>query len=213
VNSRILGASNRENIQINHSANEEPVIRQDERDLDLRRWPTRQFDIICGDVNAHSILWDDSMANKRTDKRGRMIENWAADNNMLAANDGSFTHVSRSSGSKSAPDVTLAHASIVDKLSWKTVNSLGSDHMLIVITYSDPIPRVNSKPSYKWKLKDADWSAFRQEVESKREQRGKKRREQRGLDQVMSNSSRYDQRREDQVLERVRSQVEPILGC
>ena len=85
----------------------------------MSRWPAKQFDMICGDMNAHSMLWDDSVVGNSSDKRGRLIENWAADNNMLTANDGSYTHTSRSSGSKTAPDVTLTHASMVDKLSWK----------------------------------------------------------------------------------------------
>ena len=133
--------------------------------FDLRRWPARNFDMICGDVNAHSLLWDDSVAGRGADKRGKVIENWAAENNMLAMNDGSHTHVSRSSGSQTAPDVTLVHASLVDKVTWEKVNGLGSDHMPIMITYRDHIPWVNSKPSYKWKLKDADWASYREEIE------------------------------------------------
>ena len=87
--------------------------------FDLRRWPARNFDMICGDVNAHSLLWDDSVAGRGADKRGKVIENWAAENNMLAMNDGSHTHVSRSSGSKTAPDAILVHASLVYKVTWE----------------------------------------------------------------------------------------------
>ena len=115
--------------------------------FDLRRWPARNFDMICGDVNAHSPLWDDSVAGSGADKRGKVIESWAADKEMLAMNDGSHTHVSRSSGAQTAPDVTLVHASMVDKLSWEKAEGLGSDHTPIVISYRDHIPRVNSKTS------------------------------------------------------------------
>jgi len=136
-----------------------------EIDFDTRRWPAKNFDIIGGDLNAHSILWDNSMAGKNADRRARMIEDWAADNNMVVTNDGSPTHVSRSSGSQTAPDVTLAHASIVDRISVNKLQGIGSDHIPILITYQDHIPRVNSKPSFKWKLKDANWASFRTEVE------------------------------------------------
>ena len=133
--------------------------------FDMSRWPAKQFDMICGDMNAHSLLWDDSVVGNSSDKRGRLIENWAADNNMLTANDGSYTHTSRSSGSQTAPDVTLTHASMVDKLSWEKANGLGSDHSPIVITYRDHIPTVNNKPTFKWKLKEADWTSYKREVE------------------------------------------------
>ena len=41
----------------------------------------------------------------------------------------------------------------------------GSDHIPILITYHDSIPRVNNKPSFKWKLKSANWTGFRAEIE------------------------------------------------
>ena len=74
-----------------------------ESDFDTRRWPAKNFDIIGGDLNAHSISWDNSMAGKNADRRARIIEDWATDNNMVVTNDGSPTHVSRSSGSQTAP--------------------------------------------------------------------------------------------------------------
>ena len=133
--------------------------------FDVSKWPTRNFDMICGDVNAHSLLWDDSVATRGADKRRQIIEAWAADNNMIAMNDGSPTLSSRSSGSQTAPDVTLVHTSLLDKVTWETTEGLGSDHLPIVVTYRDHIPRINSKPSYKWKLRDADWKSYREEVD------------------------------------------------
>jgi hypothetical protein len=86
---------------------------------------------------------------------------------MIPANDGTPTHDNRSTDTASAPDVTLAHSSLMSKISWKTVNELSSDHRPIIITYTDYIPSVNDRPSYKWKLKDADWTKFSDEVERK----------------------------------------------
>ena len=60
------------------SGQQEPV-QEREVGFDLRRWPARNFDMICGDVNAHSPLWDDSVAGSGADKRGKVIESWAAD--------------------------------------------------------------------------------------------------------------------------------------
>ena len=120
---------------------------------------------MCGDINAHSLLWDDSMASKRTDKRGRIVEEWLADSNMLPLNDGTPTHTNRSSGTESAPDVTLVHSTLMDKTTWERVEDLSSDHHPIIITYRDNIPRVNDKPAYKWKLKEANWDSYRKEIE------------------------------------------------
>ena len=124
--------------------------RQEGRDgFVLERWPAKNCDMICGDVNAHSLLWDNSVAGKGADKRGEVIETWAADKNMIAVNDGSHTLDSRSTGSQTAPDVTLVHASLLDKVTWGKVEGLGSDHVPIVVTYKDHILRINCKPSFK----------------------------------------------------------------
>ena len=73
-----------------------------------------------------------------------------ANNNMMSINDGSPTHDSRSAGSSAAPDITIAHTSMMSKLTWETRKELSSDHRPIIITYTDCIPRVNDKPTYKW---------------------------------------------------------------
>ena len=76
------------------------------------RWPSSQDDIILGDVNAHSSMWDEAVKkNPRLgNDRGAAIEEWMMDNDMVTLNDGSPTHFSRSSGTESAPDVTIVHA-------------------------------------------------------------------------------------------------------
>ena len=84
---------------------------------------------------------------------------------MLPINNGSPTHTSRSSGTESTPDITLIHASMMNKVSWEKIDDLNSDHHPIMITFKDHIPRVNDRPTYKWKLKDADWASYRIDVE------------------------------------------------
>ena len=89
------------------------------------------------------------------------------DNEMVTLNDGSPTHFSRSSGTESAPDVTIVHASRMERFEWKVIDDLGSDHKPILITYEvqSKIPPVNDTPKYKWRLKEARWPEFREEVE------------------------------------------------
>ena len=51
--------------------------------FDMTRWPHKNYDMIFGDVNAHSPLWD--WVVERIDKRGEIIENWMASNDMVEA--------------------------------------------------------------------------------------------------------------------------------
>ena len=72
------------------------------------RWPSLQNDIIMGDIDAHSALWDDAVKSSNTsytgDKRGEIVEEWLMENDMLALNDGRPTHINRSTGTKSTRD-------------------------------------------------------------------------------------------------------------
>ena len=90
-------------------------------------------------------------------EEGKKIEDWVADTGMASLNTGEATHTNRSTGKLTAPDITFVHSSMMDKLSWRTLNMLGSDHKPILITYEDEMVRVNNKPKFKWKLESADW--------------------------------------------------------
>lgn len=134
--------------------------------FDVRRWPTKEFDIILGDTNAHSLLWDDSWDKPEADERGRVLENWCATYNMTAINDGKATRRSRNAeGKGTAPDQAFVHASKMDRFTWEVVDDLPSDHKPIIITYQDQFPTINNKPTYKWNLKKADWEKFAEMVE------------------------------------------------
>ena len=136
-----------------------------EGDFDVRRWPSNNYDMVLGDTNAHSPLWDNNMRNGVADKRGLIFEDWIADTNMAQLNEGLPTHVNRKTGKGSAPDTSFVHSSMLDRCTWKTVNDFGSDHLPIIIEYEDRMPTVNDKPKYKWKLKEANWSKFAEEID------------------------------------------------
>ena len=100
----------------------------------MSKWPSREYDMIMGDINAHSTLWDRTV--ERADRRGVIVENWIATKNMAPANDGSPTHTNRTTGKETAPDTTFVHPSLLDRISWTPVSELGgSDHSPIIITY------------------------------------------------------------------------------
>ena len=84
---------------------------------------------------------------------------------MASMNNGEPTHVNRNTGRPGTPDVSLIHTSLLDKISWETVNELGSDHKPIIITYEDEMTKVNSKPRYKWKMSEADWEKYKKDIE------------------------------------------------
>ena len=129
-------------------------------------WPSTSSDMILGDFNAHSLLWDENTRNGTPDTRGTKIENWLAETEMACMNTGIPTYFNRSTARQSAPDISFDHSSLLDKVEWKTLDQLGSDHKPVVISYEDQMTKVNNKPKYKWKLTSADWEKYSQEVES-----------------------------------------------
>ena len=120
-------------------------------------WPSKEYDMILGDVNAHSLLWDNNTSNGTSDTRAEKIEDWLASSGMACLNDGKRTHFNRSTGGEAAPDTSFVHSSLLDKVSWRTTKKLGSDHLPIIITYEDEMVKVNDRPRFKWRLSEADW--------------------------------------------------------
>ena len=45
------------------------------------------------------------------------------------------------------------------------MNDFGSDHQPIIITYENRIPTVNNKAKYKWRMREANWSKFAEEID------------------------------------------------
>ena len=132
--------------------------------FDASKWPAHSDDLILGDINAHSSLWDDNW-DGQPDARGKIIEEWMANTNMAFLNDGSPTHTNRTTGKRTAPDMAFAHPSMLDKMSWEVRNDFSSDHLPIIISYDDTMPMINDKPTYKWNLKKARWDDFTSEVD------------------------------------------------
>ena len=132
--------------------------------FDMTRWPHKNHDMIVGDVNAHSPLWDYVV--EKTDKRGKIFENWMAANNMVALNQGGPTHTNRKTGKETAPDVAIIHSTALDKMVWRTEDGFGSDHRPIIITLEGKMSKVNDNPNYRWKLSKADWDKYAQEIDN-----------------------------------------------
>ncbi|GFO19368.1 RNA-directed DNA polymerase from mobile element jockey [Plakobranchus ocellatus] len=69
--------------------------------------------LVLGDFNAHSPAWGDS----RRDGRGRMLEEFTAENDLIILNSGEQTFVHSAYHSTSAIDLAVASPSIAAKCS------------------------------------------------------------------------------------------------
>ena len=133
--------------------------------------PTSEACLIAGDFNGHSKLWDN---HQPSDKRGDDIVDFTLHNNLFLCNKGTPTRINRGTGGMSSPDVTLASASLADKITWTTLDDLGSDHMPIVIEVKNERTRCHThckkQRRRRWRNAKADWPNFTNQVEKKIEE-------------------------------------------
>ena len=105
-----------------------------------------------GDFNSHNILW----GSRTTNKRGQTLEKIINNNNLCLHNQKAQTHLSSSSGTFSAIDLTLSDPATFIEYNWRVhEDSCGSDHFPIIIENTKPgksdpqtvskTPRWNSK--------------------------------------------------------------------
>ena len=141
-------------------------IGQDSIKLRTDAIPAFKSSLICGDLNAHSSLWDSIQP---TDDRGEQVVDFAIDRELTILNDGSPTRVNRITGKESSPDVTLCGAKWADKSEWSVGECIGaSDHSPIYITIST---RVNHQSVFgkrpRWRSNGINWDEFANEVKDK----------------------------------------------
>lgn len=125
------------------------------RDLEniIKQLPTPY--ILCGDFNAHNILWgSDSISTK-----GRLIETLLDNHGLLLHNDGSYTHFSSATGTFSAIDITLSSPTIGSIITWRVHNDLCSSDHFLIFTSLGYEREVTSRAS-KWVIQKADWTKF-----------------------------------------------------
>ena len=88
----------------------------------------RDIVLICGDFNAKGTLW----ASKRSDGRGKRIENILKECDKVVLNRGAATRVFR--GGESHLDLAFSSPGVANMASWEVLDYLyGSDHSLIQI--------------------------------------------------------------------------------
>lgn len=111
--------------------------------------------LICGDVNAHSPLWDNCKL--ASDPRGKEFEHLLQNGSIQLLNDGTATHFS-TRHTYSAIDLTLSHPHIAADFAWSVYGDRGgSDHHPLIL--QNLVEHKTGAPQ-RWKLAEADWDAF-----------------------------------------------------
>ena len=127
--------------------------------------PGSKRNIILGDLNAHSPLWDREQPG---DQRGEAVEEWLMCQDFAVVNDGTATRVNRGTGGGSAPDVSLVHHSHLDKIEWSCLECMGSDHLPILIEWECRVESLKAvDPGLRWKWSKADWPGYTAAMELK----------------------------------------------
>ena len=114
--------------------------------------------MILGDCNAHNPLWGGDVL----DSKGRIIEDLIDSTNSVLYNDGSMTFHNIHRNSYSAIDLSIASPGIFIDYNWLIDDDLnGSDHFPI------HLKNITNSPTQcnpKWKVQEADWVKFREEI-------------------------------------------------
>lgn len=114
--------------------------------------------ILLGDFNAHSDLWGSG----HLDDRGKAIEEFLSDSNLIVLNTGDHTRIDPHDGKTSAIDLSIASEYLARRLRWEVIDdNHGSDHFPIVVRDIDKLTRPEQK-SQRWKYDVADWKKFQE---------------------------------------------------
>lgn len=125
----------------------------DELDAALRNRKFHKI-VVCGDFNAKSVLWGSS----RTDSRGALLEEWAAENELRLVNVGCEPTCIRPQG-MSCVDLTWASPELASSIrEWKVLSmETLSDHVYIYMEVGEIGTVVNrAKLGWKWDKADVD---------------------------------------------------------
>ena len=120
--------------------------------------------LLAGDFNSHFTLWD---KHALTDRRGLLMEEWLAENEMMPINNGEKTRVNRASGNWTTPDLTIIYNSMSNYTETKVLNELSSDHLPIMTLVNLDTEHHVKEYRIAWNWKKADWEKYKQEVTDK----------------------------------------------
>ena len=112
--------------------------------------------ILTGDFNSHNEIWFD----KKTDIKGRIVENFILENNLCLLDENKFTFCR--GNTQSHIDLTLVSPEIFTEFMWSTYDDqCSSDHVPIIIKTKN---KLNFEGKPRWNLDKADWTKFQNEA-------------------------------------------------
>ena len=117
--------------------------------------------LIIGDVNAHH---QQIYSQDQDDPRGIKVTEWLADEDLGLLNQDCPTR--STSNSNTAPDISVASASILPTSSWTTISALSSDHLPIHIELSTEPKLINAPKRTFINFNKADWPGFQDYVDT-----------------------------------------------
>lgn len=111
---------------------------------------------MLGDFNGHSELW----GSETIDSRGRAIETFLSDNELVVLNDRSITRIDTRDGHGSAIDLSIVSSPVSWKFGWVIEgDTRGSDHFPILITsFETMAKKMTRRP--RWRYEAANWDKF-----------------------------------------------------
>ena len=101
---------------------------------------TKILEVICADVNAHDIAWDQTA---NSNARGKYLMNAVMDAYSTFLNDSEQpTKLDPATGAFSFADVAIVHVAFRDIYDWLPLDTLSSDHRPILITIHLPTEKI-----------------------------------------------------------------------
>ena len=118
--------------------------------------------IIVGDFNAKSPLWGSPMR----DARGKVIEQFVEDNDLICLNKGYATRINYS-GTLSHLDLVLCSSNLGSELNTEIHDdSWGSDHLPLITTFDSYKYFINVTNHIRFNYKKANWDLFQSTLQN-----------------------------------------------
>ena len=118
--------------------------------------------LMCGDFNAHNILW----TSIKNNPRGDIIEELVEENDLIILNRTEPTRYDQQYNSWSNIDLQLCHPELYLDLNWEVLEDRHrSDHCPIKITIPNDLSETDKIPQ--WNFKTARWDKFQEDCKNK----------------------------------------------
>ena len=156
----------RDSVKILHIYN--PVTNINISHLDhLIQQMGRKF-IMVGDFNGHHTIWDPSLPFRKINKCGKQLSKYIIEHRNLAliTTPGlkTYTHTTHRGSNSSTLDLAICSNNLIHISETALMGDLGSDHTPVMITVRvKPDKKIRTRRP-KWKLKDASWSHWKNQV-------------------------------------------------